>query len=359
MAALLTALALSITWAAMSPVQDAYFVANSGWNGTSELGRRGFLPVSEDMAKALSSPDAIGVLLILGPSHEFSRVDAELMGGFVKRGGMLVIADNLGSGNGLLELLGLPVRFDGRLLMDTLFYRKQPVFPLVFELPQSEFSIGIDELALNHATALNVRDSSNVKVLAQSSRFSFLDNNQDGKKDFEEPAGPFPVWAEVQLGRGSILLFSSPVSFTNGMIHEGQNRILIENVIKAQFARGSSSGTESEVAHLLLDETHLGFSEFSAPKLIVQNFVASVLSGTLSLTQKMILTGVAAAILALRYTYRRPKAQTQMEISTPPDSGSPDIDLALRLHPTWDRRTLEFVAAELEASNRWRWFRGE
>ncbi len=359
MAAFLAALVLSITWAAMSPVQDAYFVANSGWNGTSELGRRGFLPVSEDMAKVLSSPDVIGVLVILGPSREFSRVEAELMASFVKKGGMLIIADNVGSGNGLLELLGLPVRFDGRLLMDTLFYQKQPVFPLVFDLPQSEFSIGIDELALNHATALKVRDSSDVKVLAQSSRFSFLDDNQDGKKGADEPAGPFPVWAEVQLGKGSILLFTSPASFTNGMIHEGQNRILIENVINTRFVRASPSGTQSEVARLFLDETHLGFSELSAPKLILQSFVAAVLSGTMSLTQKLILTGVAAAILALRFTYRRPKAQAEIDLSTPPDSASPDIDLVLRLHPTWDRRTLEFVAAELEASNRWRWFRGE
>ncbi len=358
MAAFLAALALSITWAAMSPVQDAYLVANSGWNGTSELGRRGFLPVSEDMANVLSSPD-VGVLMILGPSREFSRVEAELMASFVKKGGMLVIADNLGSGNGLLELLGLPVSFDGRLLMDTLFYRKQPVFSLVFDLQQSEFSIGIDELALNHATALNVRDSSNVRVLAQSSRFSFLDDNQDGKKEADEPAGPFPVWVEVQLGKGSVLLFSSPASFTNGMIHEGQNGILIENVINTWFVRASSSGLQSEAAHLLLDETHLGFSEFSVPKLIVQSFVAAVLSGTMSLTQKMILTGVAAAILALRFTYRRPKAQAEMDPSTLPDSASPDIDLVLRLHPSWDRKKLEFVAGELKASNRWRWFRGE
>ncbi len=344
----------------MSQVQDAYFVANSGWNGTSVLGQKGFMPVSQDMAKVLSSPDVIGVLAILGPSREFSKVEAELMAGFVKKGGMLVIADNVGSGNGLLELLGIPVRFDGRLLMDTLFYRKQPVFPLVFDLPQSEFSIGIDELALNHATALNVRDSSNVKVLAQSSRFSLLDDNQDGKKGAEEPTGPFPVWAEVQLGKGSILLFTSPMSFTNGMIHEGQNRILIENVINAWFVRASSSGTQSEGAYLLLlDETHLGFSESSAPKLVLQSFGAAALSGTMSLTQKLLLTGVAVAILTLRFTYRRPTVQAEMDFSTLPRSASPDIDLVLRLHPSWDRRKLEFVAGELEASTRWRWFRGE
>ena len=68
---------------------------------------------------------------------------------------------------------------------------------------------------------------------------------------------------------------------------------------------------------------------------------------------KLELTALAMVLLAARYAYRKPsKAARKIE----PLQGvrSPDVETVLRLHPTWDRAKLEYVARELEASLKWR-----
>jgi hypothetical protein len=204
LAALLLALTVSIVWAANSPVDDPYSALNTTWSGTSGLRERGFLAVNEDLAKGLSSAN-VTELMLLGPTRGFTNSEANSIANFVRRGGLLVIADNFGSGNTLLELLELPIRFGGRLLIDPLFYQKQPQFPVVSDFVPSEFSIGVDTLLFDYATALNVTTGGTVKVLALSSPFSFLDANRDGDKNPEEPSGPFPVLAELSLGEGTIM----------------------------------------------------------------------------------------------------------------------------------------------------------
>ena len=349
--AFLLALTLSILFAASMPVDDPYSTLNTQWNGTSALAEKGFLAVSADLLETLSSTDGAGVLLIIGPSRQFTRVEANFLAGFVRKGGFLVIGDNFGSSNSLLDLLGLPVRFDGKLLVDPLFYRKQPSFPAISDFSPSEFSTGLNELVLDYATALNVGNASNVKVLARSSPFSFLDLNQDGKKGSEEPLGPFPILAELELGRGAVVLFTSPASFANELIHGANNIMLIENVMNTAIVRQASQSERGTV--FLLDETHLESSPFTPTKLMAQRLVISILEGGMQLPEKLGLTSLAMILVAARYVYRKPsKVREKPERSR---TVAPfDVESVLCLHPTWDRDKLEYVARELEASMKWR-----
>ena len=257
--ALLVALTLSIVWAASSPVDDPYSTANTQWNGTSELVRRDYAHVSSDIARAFSSENASGAVLVVGPSRQFTQAEANTISDQLARGGLLVLADNFGSGNSLLDLMGLPVRFSGKLLVDTLFYQKSPLFPLIVDMPPSEFSVGMNELVLNYACTLNITAGSNVRILASSTPFSFIDMDRDGVKDAGEPSGPFPVLAEVAVGKGAILLFSSPASLANGMIDQADNSVLVQNIAK-QAERFGGSRT------VLLDESHNEASPFYTSK---------------------------------------------------------------------------------------------
>jgi len=344
--AFLVALALSIVWAANSPIDDPYSMHNMQWNGTSALTRRGFVAVTADFANTLSSPNATHVLLIVAPSRSFSREEAGSIGDSVRNGGLLVIADNFGSGNQLLGLLGLPAKFDNRLLIDPLFYRKQPLFPVISDFAESEFSMGLNELVLDYATILNVTATSEVKVLASSSAFSFLDSNRDGEKTPQEPSGPFPILAELQLGEGKILLFTSPASLANELIDEGNNSALVENVVKYRSRPEHRSV-------LLYDETHLEPSPFMAAKLMARQLVTSILEGGIQLPAKLELTALAIVLLAARYVYRKP-SKAAKKIEPLQGARSPDVETVLHLHPTWDRAKLEYVARELEASLKWR-----
>jgi len=344
--AFLVALALSIVWAANKPIDDPYSMHNTQWNGTSALTRRGFVAVTADLADTLSSANATQVLLIVAPSRSFSKEEASSIGDSVRKGGLLVIADNFGSSNELVGLLGLPVKFDNRLLVDPLFYRKQPVFPVISDFTDSEFSMGLNELVLDYATILNVTATSEVKVLASSSAFSFLDSNRDGEKSPQEPSGPFPILAELQLGEGKILLFTSPASLANELIDEGNNSALVENVVKYR------SRPEHRPV-LLYDETHLEPSPFMAAKLMARQLATSILEGGMQLPAKLELTALAIVLLAARYVYRKP-SKAAKKIEPLQVVRSPDVETVLHMHPTWDRVKLEYVARELEASLKWR-----
>jgi len=344
--AFLVGLTLSIVWAASSPIDDSYSTVNPLWNGTSELARRGFLAVTSDLGETLSSTNPPAVLLIAGPTRQFTEADADSTRTFVATGGLLIIADNFGSGNGLLGLLGLPVRFDGRVLIDTLFYRKQPVFPLIFDFPPSEFSAGVGDVVLGYATVLAIEPGSKVELLASSSPFSFLDSNGDGEKSPQEPPGPFPILAELALGKGIVILFSSPASLANGLIDEANNNILLENINKH-----ASQPTRGTV--LLLDETHLEPSPFTPPKLVAQGLVIAILQGRMWLSAKLGLTALAITIIGARLMFRKPSAKMVEKREPLRIVTLFDVDSVLRLHPTWDRRKLEYVAHELEVSMKW------
>jgi len=345
--AFLLGLTLSIVWAASLPVDDPYSTANQQWNGTSELVKMGFVPVTSDLAGTLSSTNYPALLLIDGPGRGFTQADADAVRSFVTGGRVLAIADNFGSGNGLLEFLGLPVRFDGRVLIDPLFYRKDPAFPLLFKMPSSSLSPGVDEVVLNYATVLTIKPGGNVKVLGSSSPFSFLDADKDGKKDADELSGSFPVLAESAMGDGAIILFSSPASFGNGLIQEADNSVLLGNIV-----RRASQPNQRAVP--LLDQTHLDASPFTPAKLAAKELVSEAVNGGMELSSKLGLTAAAIVIVAARFAYRKPPPEEPKRAKPPGRSPLLEVDSVLRLHPTWDRGKLEYVAREIEASTRWR-----
>jgi hypothetical protein len=340
-AAILLGLVLSIVWAAQSPIADPYYTANTEWNGTSELVREGFIPLSVDLVRSLSNPS---LLMVIAPTRQFTQSEANSIRDYVERGGLLVLADNFGSGNGLLKLLNVSISFDNKTLVDTLFYYKQPIFPLAIHMPSSEFLNGTNELVLNSPVTLNVTSEDNVRILASSSPFSFIDSNQNGEKDPGEPSGPFPVLAELRLGQGGVLLFTSPASFTNSMISLSDNMVLIRNSIKAGTAPGRTAP--------LLDETHLEPSQFRSTRLFAEQFVSSVASGDMSGSAKLALTSLALVVIVARYGYLRPSIEKMNKDEVL--EGSSDVDSVMRLHPSWRRAELVYVQREVEAAMRWR-----
>jgi hypothetical protein len=346
-AALLLGLALALVLAASSPADDEYSIANPQWNGTSELAKIGFLPIDAGLETTLSATDSPAILLEIEPTRQFTKGETDSIGDFMDRGGTLIVAANLGSANGLLDLLGAPVRLDDRVLVDSLFYRKQPIFPECFDFDPSPYLTDVNELVLNHATVLNITDRTKVGVLARTSEFSFLDSNGNGLKDPEEPSGPFPVLAEMSIGNGKLILFTSPGSLTNDLINEPGNDILIQNILQ-------STVQPARTTVLLLDETHFEASPFSPAKVFARALVNSIVEGNLGLAGKLGLVALTISILAARFTVRNPPLQR--ETSKPYRvARSFNTDLVIQLHPTWDRRQVEYVARELEASMKWRY----
>jgi hypothetical protein len=74
---------------------------------------------------------------------------------------------------------------------------------------------------------------------------------------------------------------------------------------------------------------------------------------------KLGLTGVAVAVVVVRFLYRRPWPEKAQEPVRAGVSPLLQVDSVIRLHPTWDRKMVEYVAREVEASMRWRRVRGK
>ena len=91
------------------PPDDDFRIENPFWNGTKDIGSGyPFLPI-DSLSKLHTSPQ--GSTLIIIPYLQFSSAELEAIDSFVASGGTLILADDYGYGNQVLEYLGLKIQF--------------------------------------------------------------------------------------------------------------------------------------------------------------------------------------------------------------------------------------------------------
>lgn len=235
---------------------------NPFWNGLEDFGERfEAIPLSslEELPQAPG-----GTVLVVIPYLEPNDRDLQALQAYVEGGGTLVLADDYGFGNVVLEALGVGARFSGTPLLDPLFNYRDRWFPLVTELAPSPFTHEVSSLALNYATALEGDD---LTVIGRSSSFSYLDQNGNENADDGEPVGPLPTVGQVQMGEGLLVLLADPSVFINSMLKAEDNLRFLENVFQ-------SAGPEPTV---FLDQAHLPMSRLDEAKSVmatVRDFAA-------------------------------------------------------------------------------------
>ncbi|RLE92129.1 MAG: hypothetical protein DRN04_11180 [Thermoprotei archaeon] len=181
------ALIFSVTFVGVTPPTDDFNPENPGWNGMSiAKAELNLQPVSIGNIGRLDPSSS--ALLIIGPSKPITDGEAESIKSYVSRGGFLILADDFGTGNSLLEKLGVKFRLSGNLLMDPLFKERGEVLPKIVKL-EGGFVPHARELVLNYATTI---EGSSFRVLAYSSSFSYLDLSLNFKHDAGEPKRTIP-----------------------------------------------------------------------------------------------------------------------------------------------------------------------
>ena len=238
------------------PSNEDFRIENPFWNGTRDISSS--YPVSPLQSLFDLPPSPHGSTLILIPYLDFTRAELGELNSFVTKGGTLILADDYGYGNQVLEYLGLKARFSGQVLLDPLFSYKNKWLPRISHLASSSVTSNTESLVFNHATCLI--DVETNDVLAQSSSFSFLDLNGNQAWDKDEPTGPLPVISHHNLGSGQIILVSDPSIFINSMETIESNYTFIQNL------------TAITTAELLIDQSHLPPSNLHQTK----NLLASV-----------------------------------------------------------------------------------
>lgn len=226
------------------PSDEDFRAENPFWNGASGLfPASGFVPL-ESLKDLPASPHGAGLLLI--PRVPPSAPDIAALGAFVAAGGTLVLADDYGYGNQVLEGLGLNARFSGDALLDPLFSYRNPWLPRVHHVAARSVTAGVEAIVLNHATALT--GVAGGEILASTSSFSFLDADDNGMRDDGEEAGPLPVVSLHGVGAGKVILIADPSIFINSMSGMEGNGAFVRSI-----SRLSGSG-------VFVDQSHLGRS---------------------------------------------------------------------------------------------------
>lgn len=239
------------------PTTQDYRSQNPFWNGLERFNTR-YDTTSLASLSALPE-DSEGTVLLVIPLLAPDEDDLRRLKTYVEDGGTLVLADDWGEGNVVLEGLGLTARFNGDFLQDPLFNAGDRRLPRAVDLTPSPITADVMSVGLNYATILN---GPGILELVRSSSLSYLDVNANGAPDSDEPVGPFPVVGLVELGEGRLVLLSDPSIFVNAMLDKADNARLVENII----------GLADLDPRVFVDQAHLPSSQLGTTK----NFLGSV-----------------------------------------------------------------------------------
>ncbi|MBA7690026.1 hypothetical protein ES703_98545 [subsurface metagenome] len=270
-----------------APSNNDFRTDNPYWNGAREISTSCPFSPLESLHDLPTQPQ--GTTLILIPYLSFTPDELEELNDFTTSGGTLILADDYGYGNQILEYMGLETRFSGQPLFDPLASYKNKWFPRISRLESSPLTSNIEELVFNHATCLTgVEDGD---AIALSSSFSFLDLNGDQVWGEDEPAGPLPVISQHNLGSGQIILIADPSLFINSMQPMENNYDLIQNI---------AAITTSE---LLIDQSHLPPSNLHQTKNLLADIRGYLITpaGTLGL----VILALAITLMPLWHERRR------------------------------------------------------
>lgn len=276
------------------------------------------------------------VLVVLGPTHYFSIIDSSALVAFFSEGGSMLIADDFGSANTILdglaqivpdfpaEMLGFTrissIRFNRGLLLDADSNEDgKPLLPVIstFNDGGRIFS-GTHHVIMNYATGLSgvpmnasLASSSTNSWIVAADVLTLIQQGGDPNliaynQSRGDQVGPFPLLAEMRAGNGTLMLLSDPSIFINNMIDRGSNRAFALQLFSylAQQANATS---------IIFDHNHLGWPSTS-PVLYV-----GLLLGQITYVSTNWLLAPLAPLLAIwmvrKYIpFGKPEKQKPMEI---------------------------------------------
>ncbi len=253
------------------PPTGDFRVENPFWNGISNLNEQKNVTPTNSFDNLPSSSS--GTTLLIVPYEQFTNTELEQLKNYAATGGTIVILDDYGFGNQVLNSLGLKLKFTGQTLLDPLFEYKNQQLPKITDFTNLPTNASISSIVLNHATTL--QDTSSATIIASSSTFSYQDSNNNQELDTNEPKGPLPVVASEKLGQGFVIAVADPSILINNMISIDDNANFIDEIINLQ----------GPVNQIFIDQNHLPNSPLDTAKsdmAFVYNLVASPI-GTLTL----------------------------------------------------------------------------
>ena len=251
----------------VSTSSAAFGAFNDGWDGTSSLRdtaeRSGAtINVGVDSGARLETSPSETMVLVLTTSRATDDADIAALRSFVRRGGTLVVAEDVGeNGNAVLAGVGAETRFNGSIVRDMRYYGATSGMPVVTNVEPHTRTRGVDELMLNYGTVLDVPNASretgrdDVTVVASTSQFAYLDRDGDAVPDENETLRSRPVVSVESVGDGQVVAVSDPSVFINAMQTRASNGAFFDALVgdhRYVVVEYSNAGTQPTVQMALL-----------------------------------------------------------------------------------------------------------
>lgn len=209
------------------PSTADFYVMNPFWNGYEKLvSYTNAIPIftrdnfTSTIQRILSMNQQYNTVIVTISYTNYTLEEISLIYEYVKSGGSLIVLDDFSpSANYLLSRLGLNLYINNTgVLIDPLYYYKDPHLPKV----RGRIENKAYDIILNYASVIN-GNLSNAEILIESSPFSYLDLDNSGTWDPNEPFGPFIIGVRIGIGRGTLILISDPSIWLNSMINLADN----------------------------------------------------------------------------------------------------------------------------------------
>jgi hypothetical protein len=268
------------------PVQEAYHPLNQDWNGCSRIASltaNRTLLLSYDK----SLPNTTSLLAIIGPSVNFTERESSNIRKFLDNGGVVLLADDFGTGNSLLEWLNVSARFSNQPLADLYYYSKNPDFPIVTDFSPNPVTDNLSAIVLDRPSYINSANSSSVTKIGYSSPFSFVGPTGNGRPSTNETINSYAVLATVGIGSGLLLLVADPSMFINDMIGLYDNMRLFQNALR--MGNGS----------VIFDAAHLARAPLTDSRIVLKDGFDSLRLGKTGTYISVALVAVLVSVLSL------------------------------------------------------------
>lgn len=271
------------------PVSEPYFPFNESWNGCSEI----YKMVSHaDPLYSFSeplTPKETSLIVIVGPTVPFEESESAKLRSYLESGGDILLADDYGSGNGLLQYLGVSARFSGKPLADIYFYSKTPTFPLVSDFAEDPVTRNLTAVIMDHPSYIETQNTSSIKIVALSSAFSFIDSLNNGAPSAGEKTQAYPMIVIDHVGNGLLILVANAHLFANEMINLFDNRILFRNLLRV---------VNGAVA---FDVAHLAKAPLTVQRIAFKNMLNDSVAALGSVLAQLVVTATLVIAFSLAY----------------------------------------------------------